>query len=181
MLGQPLKLHCDIYPGNIPGRWYRNGQLIQPSDRINIIHRNKYDHHMEQLDDDTLIWLSPFLFFRVHRLEIETSSLHDAGDYTFVPEGYSQSLSAKVHIIGTKTTLDKIPFCKLTGVQWAKAFILGCRSSKSTFGKLEPTRQHSYSCGRKQTSLRGSHQWRASTQSGVDEGRKGELSFHLAL
>uniref|UniRef100_A0A3P9J7T5 Myosin-binding protein C, slow-type n=1 Tax=Oryzias latipes TaxID=8090 RepID=A0A3P9J7T5_ORYLA len=76
MLGQPLKLHCDIYPGNVPGRWYRNGQLIQPSDRINIIHRNK-----------------------VHRLEIETSSLHDAGDYTFVPEGYSQSLSAKVHII----------------------------------------------------------------------------------
>ncbi|XP_029681534.1 myosin-binding protein C, slow-type isoform X5 [Takifugu rubripes] len=76
MLGQPIKLHCEIYPGNIPGRWYRNGQLIQPSDHINIIHRNK-----------------------VHRLEIESCSLHDAGDYTFVPEGYSQSLSAKVHII----------------------------------------------------------------------------------
>ncbi|CAG02431.1 unnamed protein product [Tetraodon nigroviridis] len=76
MLGQPIKLHCEIYPGNVPGRWYRNGQLIQPSDRINIIHRNK-----------------------VHRLEIESCSLHDAGDYTFVPEGYSQSLSAKVHII----------------------------------------------------------------------------------
>ncbi|KAM6895469.1 myosin-binding protein C, slow-type isoform 1-T1 [Xenentodon cancila] len=75
-LGEPIKLHCDIYPGNVPGRWYRNGQLIQESDRINIIHRNK-----------------------VHRLEIATSSLHDAGDYTFVPEGYSQSLSAKVHII----------------------------------------------------------------------------------
>uniref|UniRef100_A0AAQ5XIK4 Myosin-binding protein C, slow-type n=1 Tax=Amphiprion ocellaris TaxID=80972 RepID=A0AAQ5XIK4_AMPOC len=75
-LGQPIKLHCEIYPGNVPGRWYRNGQLIQPNDRINIIHRNK-----------------------VHRLEIETSSLHDAGDYTFVPEGYSQSLSAKIHII----------------------------------------------------------------------------------
>ncbi|XP_055367199.1 myosin-binding protein C, slow-type isoform X4 [Betta splendens] len=76
MLGQPIKLHCEIFPGNVPGRWYRNGQLIQPNDRINIIHRNK-----------------------VHRLEIETSSLHDAGDYTFVPEGYSQSLSAKIHII----------------------------------------------------------------------------------
>lgn len=37
---------------------------------------------------------------RNHRLEIETSSLHDAGDYTFVPEGYSQSLSARLHIIG---------------------------------------------------------------------------------
>ncbi|XP_056878214.1 myosin-binding protein C, slow-type isoform X10 [Takifugu flavidus] len=76
MLGQPIKLHCEIYPGNVPGRWYRNGQLIQPSDHVNIIHRNK-----------------------VHRLEIESCSLHDAGDYTFVPEGYSQSLSAKVHII----------------------------------------------------------------------------------
>uniref|UniRef100_A0A8C4NS16 Myosin binding protein C1 n=1 Tax=Dicentrarchus labrax TaxID=13489 RepID=A0A8C4NS16_DICLA len=73
MLGQPIKLHCEIYPGNVPGRWYRNGQLIQPNDRINIIHRNKY--------------------------VIYTSSLHDAGDYTFVPEGYSQSLSAKLHII----------------------------------------------------------------------------------
>lgn len=41
-----------------------------------------------------------FCFFRNHRLEIGTSSLHDAGDYTFVPEGYSQSLSAKLHIIG---------------------------------------------------------------------------------
>lgn len=41
LLGQPLKLHCEIYPGNVPGRWYRNGQLIQPNDRINIIHRNK--------------------------------------------------------------------------------------------------------------------------------------------
>lgn len=47
LLGQPIKLHCEIYPGNVPGRWYRNGQLIQPSDRLNIIHRNKYDLAME--------------------------------------------------------------------------------------------------------------------------------------
>uniref|UniRef100_A0AAQ4RQF4 Myosin-binding protein C, slow-type n=1 Tax=Gasterosteus aculeatus aculeatus TaxID=481459 RepID=A0AAQ4RQF4_GASAC len=75
LLGQPIKLQCEISPGNVPGRWYRNGQLIQPNDRINIVHRNK-----------------------VHRLEIAAGSLHDAGDYTFVPEGYSQSLSAKIHI-----------------------------------------------------------------------------------
>ncbi|CAL9682877.1 unnamed protein product [Knipowitschia caucasica] len=87
-LGQPLKLNCEIYPGNVPGRWYRNGQLIQPNDHINIIHRNK-----------------------IHRLEIETSSLHDAGDYTFVPEGYSQSISAKVHIIDPpKVHLDSLNF-----------------------------------------------------------------------
>ncbi|XP_010774855.1 myosin-binding protein C, slow-type isoform X3 [Notothenia coriiceps] len=76
MLGQPINLHCEIFPGNVAGRWYRNGQLIQPNDRINIVHKNK-----------------------VHRLEVATSTLHDTGDYTFVPEGYSQSLSAKIHII----------------------------------------------------------------------------------
>uniref|UniRef100_A0A8D0A0X9 Myosin-binding protein C, slow-type n=1 Tax=Sander lucioperca TaxID=283035 RepID=A0A8D0A0X9_SANLU len=62
MLGQPIKLLCEISPGNVPGRWYRNGQLYVTS----------------------------------------VNSLHDAGDYTFVPEGYSQSLSAKLHIIGTQ-------------------------------------------------------------------------------
>uniref|UniRef100_A0A8B9HWB5 Myosin binding protein C, slow type n=1 Tax=Astyanax mexicanus TaxID=7994 RepID=A0A8B9HWB5_ASTMX len=67
-LGQPMKLHCEILPVNVPGRWYRNGQLIQPSERLTILHR-------------------------------ANCTLHDAGDYTFVPEGYSQSLSAKVHII----------------------------------------------------------------------------------
>uniref|UniRef100_A0A4W4GQG6 Myosin-binding protein C, slow-type n=1 Tax=Electrophorus electricus TaxID=8005 RepID=A0A4W4GQG6_ELEEL len=76
LLGKPLKLHCEILPINVPGRWYRNGQLIQPNDRISILHRAK-----------------------THKMEIESSVLHDAGDYTFVPEGYSQSLSAKVHII----------------------------------------------------------------------------------
>ncbi|XP_067248055.1 myosin-binding protein C, slow-type isoform X6 [Chanodichthys erythropterus] len=76
LLGQPLKLNCEIYPGNVPGRWYKNGQLIQPNDRINIFHKLKN-----------------------HSLNIESSTIHDAGDYTFVPEGYTQTLSAKVHII----------------------------------------------------------------------------------
>ncbi|XP_026088445.1 myosin-binding protein C, slow-type-like isoform X15 [Carassius auratus] len=76
LLGQPLKLNCEIYPGNVPGRWYKNGQLIQPSERLTIIHRTKN-----------------------HSLDIESSTIHDAGDYTFVPEGYTQTLSAKVHII----------------------------------------------------------------------------------
>lgn len=104
MLGQPIKLLCEIYPGNVPGRWYRNGQLIQPNDRINIIHRNKYGISIKLGSLQTSFSQTPtsFWFSRVHRLEIQTSSLHDAGDYTFVPEGYSQSLSAKIHIIGTQ-------------------------------------------------------------------------------
>uniref|UniRef100_A0A8C1J816 Myosin-binding protein C, slow-type n=1 Tax=Cyprinus carpio TaxID=7962 RepID=A0A8C1J816_CYPCA len=72
LLGQPLKLNCEIYPGNIPGRWYKNGQLVQPSEHISIMN---------------------------HNLDIESTTIHDAGDYTFVPEGYTQTLSAKVHII----------------------------------------------------------------------------------
>uniref|UniRef100_A0A671MPX6 Myosin-binding protein C, slow-type n=1 Tax=Sinocyclocheilus anshuiensis TaxID=1608454 RepID=A0A671MPX6_9TELE len=80
LLGQPLKLNCEIYPGNVPGRWYKNGQLVQSSERISIMHRAKN-----------------------HNLDIESSTIHDAGDYTFVPEGYTQTLSAKVHIIGTAT------------------------------------------------------------------------------
>ncbi|XP_041935474.1 myosin-binding protein C, slow-type isoform X5 [Alosa sapidissima] len=75
LLGQPLPLHLEISPGNVPGRWYRNGQLIQSSDRINILHRA-----------------------RNHRLEIQAATIHDAGDYMFVPEGYSQSLTCKVQV-----------------------------------------------------------------------------------
>ncbi|XP_047675839.1 myosin-binding protein C, slow-type isoform X4 [Tachysurus fulvidraco] len=85
-LGEPLKLHCEILPINVPGRWYRNGQLIQSSDHISIIHRAK-----------------------THRMEVESCTLHDAGDYTFVPEGYTQSLTAKVHIIDPpKVYLDAL-------------------------------------------------------------------------
>lgn len=67
MLGQPIKLHCEIYPGNVPGRWYRNGQLIQPNDRINIIHRNKYvistivslfDNSFTQMLTNTILFFS---------------------------------------------------------------------------------------------------------------------------
>nr|XP_055045679.1 myosin-binding protein C, slow-type isoform X1 [Misgurnus anguillicaudatus] len=76
LLGHPLTLNCEIFPGNVPGEWYRNGQMLQPSDRINIVHKNKN-----------------------HSFGVETATLHDAGEYTFTPEGYSQSLTCKVHII----------------------------------------------------------------------------------
>ncbi|MGH0116507.1 UNVERIFIED_CONTAM: hypothetical protein FKN15_009640, partial [Acipenser sinensis] len=38
-LGKPLVLHCEINPANIPGRWYKNAQLIQGTDRVKITHR----------------------------------------------------------------------------------------------------------------------------------------------
>ena len=57
----------------------------------------------------------PFMFVcfdvvydRNHRMEVQATTIHDAGDYTFVLEGYSQSLSAKVHIIGTQRNTSQI-------------------------------------------------------------------------
>ncbi|MGH0117208.1 UNVERIFIED_CONTAM: hypothetical protein FKN15_046129 [Acipenser sinensis] len=83
-LGKPLVLHCEINPANIPGRWYKNAQLIQGTDRVKITHRG-----------------------RSHKLEIESVVVDDMGDYTFVPEGYSMSLNGKVHVIDHSTfTID---------------------------------------------------------------------------
>lgn len=41
-----------------------------------------------------------FLFFRFHRLIIDDVKPEDAGDYTFVPDGYALSLSAKLNFLG---------------------------------------------------------------------------------
>lgn len=38
--------------------------------------------------------------FRFHRLLINDVKPEDAGDYTFVPDGYALSLSAKLNFLG---------------------------------------------------------------------------------
>lgn len=38
--------------------------------------------------------------FRFHRLIIDDVKPEDAGDYTFVPDGYALSLSAKLNFLG---------------------------------------------------------------------------------
>lgn len=90
----------------------------------------------------------PAFVSRNHRLEIETSSLHDAGDYTFVPEGYSQSLSAKLHIIGIQALRERI----FNDFQEFFFLIYGVfyRSTKGALGRLELPRQHSHNCSREQ-------------------------------
>ena len=40
--------------------------------------------------------------FRFHRLIIDEVKPEDAGDYTFVPDGYALSLSAKLNFLGEK-------------------------------------------------------------------------------
>lgn len=41
-----------------------------------------------------------FSVFRFHRLIIDDVKPEDAGDYTFVPDGYALSLSAKLNFLG---------------------------------------------------------------------------------
>lgn len=42
---------------------------------------------------------------RIHRLVIDDVKPEDAGDYTFVPDGYALSISAKLNFLGEKETL----------------------------------------------------------------------------
>ncbi len=42
----------------------------------------------------------PVACFRFHRLIIDNVKPEDAGDYTFVPDGYALSLSAKLNFLG---------------------------------------------------------------------------------
>ncbi|XP_015277582.1 PREDICTED: myosin-binding protein C, slow-type isoform X6 [Gekko japonicus] len=74
-LGKELSLKCEISE-NLEGKWYKNGQLLQPSDRIKMYHKG-----------------------RIHRLIIDSSLVDDDGEYMFVPEAYNVSIPCKVHII----------------------------------------------------------------------------------
>ncbi|XP_041442205.1 myosin-binding protein C, slow-type isoform X8 [Xenopus laevis] len=74
-LGKEINLKCEISE-NVPGRWYRHGQLIQGSDRVKIFHKG-----------------------RIHRLVIESSLVEDEGDYSFVPDLYLTNIPANVHVI----------------------------------------------------------------------------------
>lgn len=40
------------------------------------------------------------LWRRIHKLVIDDVKPEDAGDYTFVPDGYALSLSAKLNFLG---------------------------------------------------------------------------------
>ncbi|XP_026550823.1 myosin-binding protein C, slow-type isoform X7 [Notechis scutatus] len=74
-LGKELSLKCEVSE-NVDGKWYKNGQLLQPSDRIKIYHKG-----------------------RIHRLIIDNSLVEDDGEYMFVPDAYNINIPCKVHII----------------------------------------------------------------------------------
>ncbi|XP_040200247.1 myosin-binding protein C, slow-type isoform X16 [Rana temporaria] len=74
-LGKEINLKCEISE-NVPGRWYRNGQLVYGSDRVKIFHKG-----------------------RNHRLEIANALVEDGGDYVFVPDLYLINIPGNVHVI----------------------------------------------------------------------------------
>ncbi|XP_043564670.1 myosin-binding protein C, slow-type isoform X3 [Chiloscyllium plagiosum] len=84
--GQQAVLECELSEANVGGKWYKNGQLIYPSEHIKITHRKK-----------------------VHKLVVEKMALDDDGDYTFIPDGYSIQLGAKLRMIDApKLHLDHL-------------------------------------------------------------------------
>uniref|UniRef100_A0A673BU64 Myosin-binding protein C, fast-type n=1 Tax=Sphaeramia orbicularis TaxID=375764 RepID=A0A673BU64_9TELE len=67
---------CEVSDDKVTGKWYKDGVEVLPSDRIKMTHIGRF-----------------------HRLTIDNVKPEDAGDYTFVPDGYALSLSAKLNFL----------------------------------------------------------------------------------
>uniref|UniRef100_UPI00358FE6CA myosin-binding protein C, cardiac-type-like isoform X2 n=1 Tax=Myxine glutinosa TaxID=7769 RepID=UPI00358FE6CA len=70
---------CEVSDEKVTGKWLKNGIEVVPSERIKLIHRG-----------------------RIHKLMIENVRPEDEGDYTFIPDGYAFSLSAKLNMLEVK-------------------------------------------------------------------------------
>ncbi|XDB60311.1 hypothetical protein AB1E18_013686 [Capra hircus] len=70
---------CEVSDEKVTGKWYKNGVEVRPSKRITISHTG-----------------------RIHKLVIDDVRPEDEGDYTFVPDGYALSLSAKLNFLEIK-------------------------------------------------------------------------------
>ncbi|XP_038591947.1 myosin-binding protein C, fast-type-like isoform X2 [Micropterus salmoides] len=75
---------CEVSDDKVTGKWYKDGVEVLPSDRIRMTHVGRF-----------------------HRLFIDDVKPEDAGDYTFVPDGYALSLSAKLNFLEIK--IDYVP------------------------------------------------------------------------
>ncbi|XP_062031891.1 myosin-binding protein C, fast-type [Lepus europaeus] len=70
---------CEVSDEKVTGKWYKNGVEVRPSKRITISHVGRF-----------------------HKLVIDDVRPEDEGDYTFVPDGYALSLSAKLNFLEIK-------------------------------------------------------------------------------
>uniref|UniRef100_A0A671Y1L3 Myosin binding protein Cb n=1 Tax=Sparus aurata TaxID=8175 RepID=A0A671Y1L3_SPAAU len=79
---------CEVSDDKVTGKWYKDGVEVLPSERIKMTHIGRF-----------------------HRLIIDNVKPEDAGDYTFVPDGYALSLSAKLNFLAfTISILYKITY-----------------------------------------------------------------------
>ncbi|XP_041826365.1 myosin binding protein Ca isoform X2 [Melanotaenia boesemani] len=70
---------CEVSDEKVTGKWFKDDVEVQASDRIKMTHIG-----------------------RTHKLTIDDVKPSDAGDYTFVPDGYAISLSAKLNFLEIK-------------------------------------------------------------------------------
>uniref|UniRef100_A0A4W5RNV8 Myosin binding protein Cb n=1 Tax=Hucho hucho TaxID=62062 RepID=A0A4W5RNV8_9TELE len=75
---------CEVSDEKVTGKWLKDGVEVLPSSRIKLTHIG-----------------------RIHRLTIDEVKPEDAGDYTFIPDGYALSLSAKLNFLEIK--IDYVP------------------------------------------------------------------------
>uniref|UniRef100_A0A6I8PZC3 Myosin-binding protein H n=1 Tax=Xenopus tropicalis TaxID=8364 RepID=A0A6I8PZC3_XENTR len=70
---------CEVSDEKVTGKWYKNGVEIKPSKRITMTHKG-----------------------RIHKLVIDDVRPEDEADYTFIPDGYALTLSAKLNFLEIK-------------------------------------------------------------------------------
>ncbi|TNN03938.1 myosin binding protein Cb isoform X3 [Takifugu flavidus] len=75
---------CEVSDDKVTGKWLKDGVEVLPSNRIKMTHIGRF-----------------------HRLIIDDVTPEDAGDYTFIPDGYALSLSAKLNFLEIK--IDYVP------------------------------------------------------------------------
>ncbi|XP_053546731.1 myosin-binding protein C, fast-type isoform X2 [Bombina bombina] len=75
---------CEVSDEKVTGKWLKNGVEMKPSKRITMTHKG-----------------------RIHKLIIDDVRPEDEADYTFVPDGYALSLSAKLNFLEIK--IDYVP------------------------------------------------------------------------
>ncbi|XP_028841225.1 myosin binding protein Ca isoform X2 [Denticeps clupeoides] len=75
---------CEVSDEKVTGTWFKDGVEVKADNRIKMTHVG-----------------------RIHKLTIDDVKPGDAGDYTFVPDGYALSLSAKLNFLEIK--IDYVP------------------------------------------------------------------------
>ncbi|XP_055519396.1 myosin binding protein Ca [Leucoraja erinacea] len=75
---------CEVSDAKVTGKWLKNGIEVIPSKRIHITHKG-----------------------RIHKLVIDDITPEDEADYTFIPNGYALSISAKLNFLEIK--IDYVP------------------------------------------------------------------------